>query len=158
MIETKKQKTKFQRPGYRNPIPTTDIIIEYCDGEKEGIVLITRKNPPYGLAIPGGFAELGLTLEENAQKEAREETNLEVELLNPGRPYVYSNPDRDPRFHMISNTYIAKGRGTLQAGDDAAKARLYSIDEVVELFGTGKIVFDHENILKEYLKCRRYKK
>ncbi len=136
---------------YGWPIPTTDIIIEYEQQGKAGIVLITRKNPPYGIAIPGGVAELGLTLEENAEKEAREETGLVVRLKNPQRPYVYSSPTRDPRHHMISNTYIAVGSGTLCAGDDAASANLYTPEEVRSLLGKGLFAFDHEDILRDYL-------
>ena len=101
--------------GYRNPIPTTDIIIEYQNGKKQGIILITRKNPPFGYAIPGGFAEHGLSYEENARKEAKEETYLDIIIENPGRPWVYSDPGRDPREHITSNTYIAKGFGKLEA-------------------------------------------
>ncbi len=142
----------YKRDGYRNPIPTVDIIIEYTDGTKEGIIIIERKNPPYGLAIPGGFAEYGLSLEENAVKEAREETGLEVVLQNPERPLcVHSRPDRDPRAHMISNTYIAQGRGNLQAGDDAKAAHLYTLEEVAQLIEQHKLVFDHGRILQKYL-------
>ena len=93
-----------------NPYPTTDIIIEYERAGKEGIILIMRKNPPIGLALPGGFAEYGISLEENARKEGKEETNLEVILENEEQPFcVHSDPQRDPRGHMISVTYIAKG-------------------------------------------------
>ncbi len=147
--------TQFKK--YRNPYPTTDVIIEHNDGEKEGIVLITRKNPPYGIAIPGGFAEYGLSLEENAKKEAWEETGLKIELENPEEPLcVHSDPKRDPRGHMISVTYIAKGRGRIKAGDDAKTAKLYSISEVIGLLGKDQIVFDHEEIIRKYLKHRRY--
>ncbi|MBI1969877.1 NUDIX hydrolase [Candidatus Woesearchaeota archaeon] len=145
----------YQRPNYRNPFPTTDIIIEYSDGKKEGIVLITRKNPPHGLAIPGGFAEWGLSLEENARKEAREETGLEVILETPEQPLcVHSAPDRDPRAHIISIAYVAKGYGTLRAGDDAVAARLYTIPEVKELIRKRQLAFDHDRILLKYLQWR----
>lgn len=125
---------------YKNPIPTTDIIIEYDSGGKTGIVLISRKNMPYGLAIPGGFAELGLSFEENAVKEAKEETGLDVIILNPQRPLcVMSNPDRDARYfknqdhHITSTTYVGSGTGTLKAGDDARGAELYTLQEVRDL-------------------------
>jgi ADP-ribose pyrophosphatase YjhB (NUDIX family) len=150
--------------NYRNPFPTTDIIIEYRNCVKQGIVLIRRKNPPYGMAIPGGFAECGISLEDNARKEAREETGLEIIIENPGRPYVYSEPERDSRGHMISNTYYAKGYGTLLAGDDAKAAALYSIGEVIELIRKDKlapddakiIAFDHAHILEDYLRNKGY--
>ena len=144
-----------QIAAFRNPIPTTDIIIEYSNGEKEGIVLITRKNPPYGIAIPGGFAEYGISLEENAVKEAREETGLEIILESPERPLcVHSSPERDPRKHILSIAYVARGYGRLMAGDDAASARLYSIDEVVELVKNDALAFDHGRILEKYFAHR----
>jgi 8-oxo-dGTP diphosphatase len=137
---------------YNNPIPTTDVIIIY----REGIVLIERKNPPYGLALPGGFAEYGMTLEGNAEKEAKEETNLDINILNPGRPYVFSAKDRDPRDHMISNTFIACGYGVLRAGDDAKSACIVSIDEAYALSSEGKLAFDHNVILETCLKDRLF--
>ena len=76
---------------YQNPIPTVDIIIEI---ESKGILLIKRKNPPYGWAIPGGFVDYGESLEEAAIREAKEETNLEVTLLR--QFHTYSDPQRDP--------------------------------------------------------------
>ena len=143
---------------YRNPIPTTDVIIEYNNGKKEGIILVERKNPPYGLAIPGGFAEWGISLPENAKKEAKEETNLEVILNQPEDvPFcVKSDPSRDPREHMISVTYVARGYGTLRAGDDAKKAYLVTPDEIIQLIQQDKIVFDHPQILMKYLAQKGY--
>lgn len=132
---------------HRNPIPTTDIIIEY----EKGVVLIDRKNPPFGLAIPGGFAENGITLEDNAVKEAKEETNLDVVIQNKNHPTVYSNPDRDPRGHMISNVYVAKGYGKLIAGDDAKAAYVYNKDQLRQLIKNNALVFDHAKILTDYL-------
>lgn len=138
--------------SYEGPFPTTDIIIEYSDGKKEGIVLIERKNEPIGTALPGGFAEKGISLEQNAAKEAKEETGLEIEIKNPNRPWVYSDPGRDPRAHTISNTYLAIGKGKLQAGDDAKAAFIYTLDEVKKLVKEKKLVFDHGKILEDYLK------
>lgn len=149
---------EYKRNGYRNPIPTVDIIIEYNDGRKQGIVLIERRNPPHGLAIPGGFAEYGLSLEENAIKEAREETGLEVIIQNPEQPLcVHSAPERDPRAHIISNTYIAQGRGQLQAGDDAQAAQVYTLAEVQQLIAEHELVFDHARALQKYLDYRKSK-
>ena len=76
--------TQDEAKHFRNPIPTTDIVIEYGNRDKKGIVLITRRNPPYGIALPGGLAEWGISLEDNAMKEAREETGLEVILDGTG--------------------------------------------------------------------------
>ena len=147
-----------QRKGYRNPIPTTDLIIEYHHGKKAGIVLSERKNQPYGIALPGGFHELNLSAEENAIKEAREETGLDVVIEEPERPLCYhTSPTRDPRYHIISATFIAKGKGILKAGDDAAQATLYSIDEVVDLLEHGTWAFhDHTRALRCYLRHRGY--
>lgn len=146
-----------QRTRYRQPFIATDIVIEYNDGMKEGIILITRKNKPYGLALPGGFAEYGLSLEENARKEALEETGLEIKIKNPENPLcIRSDPKRDPRAHVISVTYVAEGRGILRAGDDAKTAALYYLNEVVALLGRNKFAFpDHEDIILKYLKTRR---
>lgn len=138
--------------NFRNPFPTTDVIIEYG----EGIVLITRKNPPYGMALPGGFAEWGLSLDENARKEAMEETGLEVIIEDPERPFcVHSDPKRDPRGHMISVVYVAKGYGDLKAGDDAKTASVCSIDEVRRLVREKGFAFDHGRILEKYLAWRQ---
>jgi len=93
-----------------------DIIIEI---ESKGVVLIKRKNPPYGWAIPGGFVDYGESLEEAAVREAKEETNLNVKLVK--QFHTYSNPKRDPRHHSISTVYIAKTKGKPKAKDDALK-------------------------------------
>lgn len=140
----------------RIPFLSTDIIIEYNDGTKDGIILIERKYHPLGLALPGGHAEYGLTLEENAIKESLEETGLEIKIRNPEHPLcVFSSPIRDPRCHMVSVTYIAIGYGILKAGDDAKEARLYSLDEVKSL--KNSLVFDHSRIIEEYLKSKEEK-
>lgn len=133
---------------FNNPLPTTDVIIEY----NGGIVMIERKNPPFGLAIPGGFAEYGLSYEQNAVKEAKEETGLEVTLKNPGHPFVYSAADRDPRGHMTSCTYVAVGSGKLVAGDDAKGAHIFSPPELLKEIENGHVVFDHPKILMDYLR------
>ncbi len=106
------------KPKYRNPVPTVDIIIE----TPKGIVLIERRNPPHGWAIPGGFVDYGETLEDAARREAKEETSLDVELKN--LLYVYSNPSRDPRQHTVSTVFIAKAKGTPKAADDAKNLRV----------------------------------
>ncbi len=96
---------------YKNPVPTVDIIIE-TEGEK--IVLIQRKNPPFGWALPGGFVDYGESLEEAAIREAREETALEVNLVR--QMHTYSDPNRDPRRHTLSTVFIARAHGTPRAG------------------------------------------
>ena len=129
---------------YRNPIPTVDIIIGV---ESKGIVLIKRKNPPYGWAIPGGFVDYGESLEEAAIREAKEETNLDVELVR--QFHTYSDPKRDPRHHSISTVYIAKGKGKPKARDDAVEIEIFTESSLPD-----DIAFDHRSILKDYFNHR----
>jgi len=124
----------------RNPVPTVDIIIEHEDG---GIVLIDRRNYPYGWAIPGGFQEYGETAEECAVREAREETSLGVTLKR--QFHTYSDPDRDPRGHTVSTVFIANARGVPRAADDAKGIGLFTRDNL-----PSPIVFDHRQILEDY--------
>ena len=126
---------------YRNPVPTVDIIIEV----EGGIVLIKRRNPPQGWAIPGGFVDYGETVEAAAVREAREETGLDV---RPTRLLgVYSDPARDPRLHTISTVFVAPASGTPVAGDDAADAGVFNQDTLPD-----QIAFDHRAILEDYFK------
>lgn len=124
----------------KNPFPTVDIIIEI---EGKGIVLIRRKNPPHGWAIPGGFVDYGESIENAAVREALEETSLKVDLLR--QFHVYSSPDRDPRFHTMSTVFIARAAGTPVAADDALEAGVYTKDSLPD-----EIVFDHRRILDDY--------
>ena len=123
---------------YKNPVPTVDIIIE-VHGD---VVLISRKNPPLGWAIPGGFVDYGESLEDAAVREAKEETGLNVKLVC--QLHTYSDPRRDKRQHTISTVFIAKAAGKPVAGDDAAKARLFNQANLPPL------VFDHQKILQDY--------
>jgi ADP-ribose pyrophosphatase YjhB (NUDIX family) len=127
---------------YQNPLPTVDIIIEI---ETKGIVLIKRKNPPYGWALPGGFIDYGESLEEAAIREAKEETDLDVKLNK--QLHTYSNPKRDPRHHSISTVYIAKAKGRPQARDDAIEIGIFNESNLPE-----EIAFDHRSILEDYFK------
>jgi len=128
---------------HKNPIPTVDIIIEL----KDGIVLIKRKNPPDGWAIPGGFVDYGETLESAAVREAKEETGLDIEIIR--QFHTYSDPQRDPRQHTITTVYVAKTQGTAIAGDDAGEVRIFKKDELPD-----KIAFDHRKILNDYFTGR----
>lgn len=150
----------YTREGYRNPVPTTDLIIEYVMNEKKGIILIERKNFPYGLALPGGFAEWGISLEENAKKEGMEETGLAFIIDNPEQPLcVLSDPHRDPRGHMISITYVGTGIGTIKAGDDAKKAHHVPYDILPKVLRDCSWAFpDHRTIVERYLKQKGFKK
>jgi ADP-ribose pyrophosphatase YjhB (NUDIX family) len=129
---------------YEIPRVTVDIIIE-CEGS--GIVLIKRKNPPFGWALPGGFADYGETLEDAAVREAKEETGLDISLK--GQFHTYSEPSRDPRFHTISTVFIAEARGVPDGGDDAEEARIFTCDTI-----PGQLVFDHGRILRDYFTAR----
>ena len=125
----------------------TDIIIEHNDG----IVLITRKYEPYTdkLVLPGGHVDPGETYEQAAIREGKEETGLDLVIRYTLG--VYDDPDRDPRGHYVSKAFVTKPvGGTLQAMDDAKTARVYSIDYIIAMFGTGLFGFDHEQILKDY--------
>ncbi len=128
---------------YRNPLPTVDLIIEYNDG----IILIKRKNPPYGWALPGGFVDYDESLEAAAVREAREETGLDVELIR--QFHAYSEPERDSRFHTITIVYIARAKGIPRAGDDAADVGVFARDNLPE-----DIAFDHRDILMDYFEKR----
>ena len=123
----------------QNPVPTVDVIIRIGDG----IVLIRRKNPPHGWALPGGFMDVGETCEAAAAREAQEETGLVVKLealLN-----VYSDPARDPRQHTMTVAYVATASGEPVGMDDAAEARIFSLDDL-----PSPIVFDHSAIIADY--------
>ncbi|MCX7994766.1 MAG: NUDIX hydrolase [candidate division WOR-3 bacterium] len=124
---------------YKNPLPTVDIIIEV----EGGIILIKRKNPPYGWAIPGGFIEYGESAESAAIREAKEETNLEISDLK--QFHVYSDPERDPRFHTISVVFTARGKGTPKPKDDAIEIGIFNRNNLPE-----DIAFDHRRILNDY--------
>ena len=126
------------------PVPTVDVIIEV-----EGlIVLIRRKHPPPGWAIPGGFIDAGEKAQDAAVREAFEETGLRVTLT--GLLGVYSDPARDARRHTISTVYIGKAEGTPSGADDAAEARLFS-----ERYLPSPLAFDHAQILADYFRFKR---
>ena len=127
---------------YKNPLPTVDIIIEIDDG----IVLIERKSPPLGWALPGGFVDYGESLEHAALREAKEETGLEVILS--GQFHCYSNPDRDTRFHTITTVFTATATGTPHGADDAKQARIFTQENLPPL------VFDHCDILQDYFNSK----
>lgn len=125
----------------RNPFPTVDIVL-YRDGR--GVLLIERRNPPHGWALPGGFIDYGESAEQAAVREAFEETGLKVRLT--GLLGVYSEPDRDPRFHTLSVVFIAvaDGNQTPQAGDDAGNVRFFPVDELPDM------AFDHRRIVDDF--------
>jgi O-acetyl-ADP-ribose deacetylase (regulator of RNase III)/ADP-ribose pyrophosphatase YjhB (NUDIX family) len=124
------------------PYVTVDAIIEL----PEGIVIIKRSNPPFGWALPGGFVDYGESLEDAVKREAKEETNLDLTEIK--QFHTYSNPQRDPRFHTIGTVFIAKAKGILRAGDDAAEIKVIKANQIEKL----ELAFDHKKILQDYLK------
>ena len=131
-------------PAPETPKLTVDIIITLADREEASIVLIERRNPPHGWALPGGFVDPGETLEQAAIREAREETSLDVTLTT--LLGCYSNPDRDPRGHTVGVVYVANARGKPVACDDAAALALFSPYDIPD-----ELTFDHSLILADYL-------
>ena len=123
----------------KTPLLTVDIIIRY----RAGIVLIERKNTPYGWALPGGFVDIGESLEYAAMRESKEETSLDARLIE--QFYAYSDPCRDSRFHTVSIVFIADGGGILQGKDDAKRAAVFS-----EMKLPNDIAFDHRQIIADY--------
>lgn len=134
----------FFKKQHRNPVPTVDIIIEI----KGGIVLIERRNAPYGWAIPGGFVDYGECLEDAARREAEEETSLKVTLKD--MLYTYSNPARDPRRHTVSTVFTATARGNPAAADDAKNLKVFKLSELPK-----EMAFDHAQILADYIKFKK---
>ena len=130
-------------PRPQTPPVAADVIIELEDRPGRPIVLIERRFPPPGWALPGGFVEIGETVEAAAVREAREETGLEVELT--ALLGVYSDPARDPRGHTIGIVYIGRARGTPCAADDAQNVA------VVDPAKLPPLAFDHARILADYL-------
>lgn len=130
---------------FKNPTPTVDCIIE-LPGER--IVLIRRKNPPLGWALPGGFVDEGEPLHAAAAREAREETGLSVELVE--QFFTYSDPKRDPRKHTVSTVYIGRAQGEPQGADDAAEAKSFPLTALPP-----DLCFDHGTILSDYLAYKR---
>jgi 8-oxo-dGTP diphosphatase len=129
------------------PSLAADAIIELIDRPGHPIVLIERKNPPYGWALPGGFVDVGEAVEAAAMREAKEECGLEIwlkDLLG-----VYSDPARDPRGHTVSIVYVAIAVGEPRAMDDAKAAATYSLDAL-----PSPLAFDHAMILDDYARYR----
>lgn len=127
------------------PLLTVDIIIEVATG---GIVLIERNNPPAGWALPGGFVDYGETVEAAALREAKEETSLDVTLIE--QFHTYSDPHRDPRHHSVSTVFIAIADGVPEGADDAKAAEVFSEFELPK-----PIAFDHPVILADYFKYKK---
>jgi 8-oxo-dGTP diphosphatase len=130
-----------ERKKVVTPLLAVDAVILFQDG----IVLIKRDNPPFAgsYALPGGFVEVGETVEAAAAREACEETGLVIDLL--GLVGIYSNPARDPRGHVVSAAFLARGSGELLAGSDARMALVFSLN------GLPPLAFDHDEIIRDAL-------
>lgn len=129
-------------PEHESPAPTVDVVILVA-GDR--VVLVRRRNPPHGWALPGGFVDQGEPLAAAAAREAREETGLTVEMVE--QFHAYSDPRRDPRRHTISTVFLGRAAGEPRGGDDAAEARAFPWTALPDL------VFDHAEILGD---VRRY--
>ncbi len=125
----------------KTPLLAVDAVILF----QAGIVLIKRENPPYQgcFALPGGFVEIGETVEDAVAREAREETGLAIDLL--GLVSVYSDPGRDPRGHVVSAAYLCRGMGELVSGSDARSAEVFPLTKLPRL------AFDHDKIIRDAL-------
>jgi 8-oxo-dGTP diphosphatase len=133
-------------PQYKNPAPTVDVLIE-LEGRPGELVFIERANEPLGFALPGGFVDEGEWVADAAVREAKEETGLDVELIELF--HVYSDPARDQRRHTISIVFIGRARGTPAGGDDAARAIVCRPEALPQ-----PLVFDHARIVADYVAYR----
>lgn len=131
----------------KTPHLSVDGIIKLYDEQEnfKGIVLIERLNKPFGLAIPGGFVDIGESVETAVIREMKEETSLDVSIESLQN--VYSDPSRDPRFHTASVVYVCKAYGTPKACDDAKEVFVYDINSIP----LDKLVFDHKKIIEDFL-------
>lgn len=125
------------------PLLAADAIIQLVDRPDCPIVLIERQNPPFGWAIPGGFVDVGESVEHAAVREALEETRLDVRLtMLLG---LYSSPNRDPRGHTVTAVYLAESGGNPVAADDAKNIKIVTLDSLPQ-----PLAFDHALVLDDY--------
>lgn len=136
------EKTENSPP--QTPLLTVDTLIDMGSGL---VVLVERKFEPFGWALPGGFVDVGETVEEAALRETKEETNLDVELVR--QFHVYSNPNRDTRGHSVSVVFVARGWGEPKAASDAKNIGVFHEGNLPP-----EICFDHRLILRDYFTSR----
>jgi len=126
------------------PKLAVDAIVEY----QGKVILIERQNPPHGWAIPGGFVDVGETVEDAVRREMKEEIN--VELLDLKQFHTYSGPQRDKRWHTVTLVFTATSKMAPMAGDDAKNFSLFTKEEIVKMGKEQKLCFDHEQVLSDY--------
>lgn len=129
------------------PLLAADALIQLIDQPGRPFVLIERKYPPFGWAIPGGFVDVGETLESAAIREAKEETCLDVTLT--ALLGLYSNPKRDTRNHTVTAVYVAEATGLPMAADDAKNFGIFTFDHLPE-----QLAFDHAQVLADFKQFR----
>jgi len=128
---------------FDQPRLTVDAVVHDARG---GVLLIERRNPPPGWALPGGFVDAGETVEEAVVRELREETGLTATRVE--QFHTYSAPGRDPRHPTVSIVFLVEAVGEPRAGDDAGQAAF---------FGPGRLpplAFDHADILADVARHR----
>src|SRR5512140_1799105 len=130
---------------WKQPKVTVDVLVEDREGR---VLLINRKNPPHGWAIPGGFVDYGETLEAAAGREIREETGLDVTLT--AQFHTYSDPHRDPRHHTVTTVFLGRADGEPHGLDDALEARFFPLDHP-----PAPLAFDHASVLNDLREFRR---
>ena len=140
---------------YPRPALTVDIVVFTLRESRLSVLLIQRKEPPFAgmWALPGGFVNMGETLEEAAQRELEEETGLQESYLE--QLYTYGNPDRDPRGRVVTVVYFAliAADASIQAegGSDATRAAWHPVEDLPPL------AFDHTEIIAYAMRRLRYK-
>jgi|SRR5712675_1017623 len=130
----------------RQPRLAADCIIQ-VEGDPSRVVLVRRRNPPHGWAIPGGFVDYGESVEAAAVREMKEETGLDVVLTR--QLHTYSDPARDPRGHTVTVVFVGTAHGMPAGGDDALEARVFTKGSLPP-----DLVFDHPRVLDDYFTGR----
>jgi len=134
--------------GHPNPIPFPLVAVDCILADPTGrVLLVERRFPPPGWALPGGFVDPGESLEQAVRREMREETSLELSAC--AQFHAYSEPSRDPRHPMVSVVFVGRATGSPQAGDDAGDTRFFGLDALPD-----KLAFDHRAILDDFARGR----